>query len=512
MRNSDRIIVNTVILYAKMVISIIISLYSTRLILQALGAEDYGIYVIIGGVISMLGFLNVTMTTSTQRHLSFSMGKNDISEVRKVFANSILLHFFLGIILVIAFEVAGFYLLTEKLQIDESKIQTAKILYHFVVLSTFITIIAVPYDAIVNAKENMLFLSITGVLDSVLKLVIAILLFVPYFEDKLLIFGFLMLLKAIFLRLIKQVYCLYKYRKECKVQFIKSYDKKVMKELYSFASWNLIGVVAYIFRNQGVAVVLNLFFGTIVNAAYGIANQVNSQLRLFSEAMLQSIQPQMMKNEGGGDRSRVLRLAIISSKFSFIIFSFFAIPLFLELEFIIDLWLVEVPPSTIIFCKLMIILTLIQQFRSGITIATHAIGKIKEYQFFNAPVQLMSLPLGYFLLYIGLPSYYIVIAVIFVESITVFLNILFFKKLTQFSPLKYIKDVLLNCSLSFLLSLVLVYVIQALLNEVVEDYFRVILIFPISMMLYAIIIYFFNFNIEEKSKIKIIMNSLLAKK
>lgn len=510
MSNSNRIIANTGFLYLKMAFTIVISLYSTRLILEALGASDYGIYVLIGSLISMLGFLNVSMTSSTQRHLSFSLGIGKIEEVRKVFANSILLHFFLGICLVILFEILGMYLLADKLQIAADKMETAKNLFHFVVLTSFVAIIAVPYDGIINAKENMLFLAITGIVDSLLKLLIALTLFLPL-DDKLLVFGILIFVKELLMRVIKQLYCLHKYKAECKVNALKLYDKDNIKELYSFAGWNLIGVVAYMFRNQGVAVVLNIFLGTAINTAYGIANQVNSQLRLFSEAMMQAIQPQMVKNEGGGDRPRVLMLAIISSRFSFFIFTIIALPIFLELEFIIDLWLVEVPESTITFCRLIILLTLIQQLRSGITIATHAIGKIKEYQFFNAPVQLLSLPFGYFLLYLGYPAYSIILAVIFIETIIVFLNIIFFKKMTDYNIFLYIKSVLISCILSLSVSLLLLFFIK---NYVFSDFqtgLRVIFVVILSLIIYPATIYFLSLSTKEKSKLKKVITIIKSK-
>lgn len=510
MNSSNRILLNTSFLYIKMAFSVVISLYATRLILEALGASDYGIYVIIGGVISMLGFLNVSMTSSTQRHLSFSMGKGNLTEVRKVFANSILLHFILGAILVVLFELLGMYLLKEKLQIAPEKIETAKNLFHFVVMSTFVAIIAVPYDGIVNAKENMLFLAITGILDSILKLLIAFSLFLP-FEDKLLTFGILMFSKELIMRIIKRFYCLRKYKQECNINIIKNYDYIIIRELYSFAGWNLLGVIAYMLRNQGVSVVLNLFFSTVINAAYGIANQVNSQLRLFSEAMMQAINPQMVKNEGSGDRNRVLFLTLISSRFSFFIFTIMAMPIFLELDFIINLWLLDVPDSTVVFCKLIIILTIIQQLRSGVTIATHAIGKIKEYQFFNAPVQLLSLPLGYSLLYLGYPAYSIILAVISIETIIVFLNILFFKKLTNFSPLLYIKEVLVNCLFSLGVSYLFLFSLKKYLFVSLYPGLRVLCMVTLSMLVYPCIIYFFSLKDDERKKIKSLLIQLKSK-
>lgn len=495
--SSNRIIVNTSFLYVKMIVSIIISLYSTRIILESLGANDYGIYIVIGGVVSMLGFLNTTMATSTQRFLSFNLGENNILKVRKTFANSIILHLGLGVFLVILFEVVGFYLISEKLQISADRLETAKTVFHFVVLSTFITIIAVPYDSMINAKENMLFLSITGILDSVLKLLVAFLLFVP-FEDKLLVFGLGMLLRAVLMRIIKQVYCLKKYKDECKVNYRSEFNFGNIKELYAFAGWNLLGVISYMLRNQGLSIVLNLFFTTVVNAAYGIANQVNSQLRMFSSAMLQAMNPHMVKTEGSGDREKLIRLSLTTSKFSFYLFSLFALPLYLEMDFVMSLWLVQVPDSTILFCRLMILLTVIQQYRTGVTMATHAIGKIKEYQLLNSPVQLLSLPIGYILLKIGYPAYSILVVVIIIEICTLLINVFFFKKLTGYSRWKYSVNVIFKSLICLFFSFALSFTIRKYLFEDFNDLLRLLLMAVLSLVSFLTTIYFISLNKSEK--------------
>jgi Na+-driven multidrug efflux pump len=425
------------------------------------------------------------------------MGENNILKVRKTFANSIILHFALGVFLVVLFEVIGFYLISEKLQISVERLETAKNVFHFVVISTFITIIAVPYDSMINAKENMLFLSITGIFDSVLKLLVAFLLFLP-FEDKLLIFGLGMLLRAVLMRIIKQIYCFRKYKDECKVNYRDEFDLSNITELYSFAGWNLLGVLAYMFRNQGVSVILNLFFSTVVNAAYGIANQVNSQLKMFSSAMLQAMNPHMVKIEGSGDRDKLIRLSLITSKFSFYLFSLFALPLYLEMEFIIGLWLVNVPESTILFCKLMILLTIIQQYRTGITMATHAIGNIKEYQLLNSPIQLLSLPIGYLVLKMGYPAYYILVVVIIIEIITLITNIFFFKKSTGYSKWKYSIDVIFKSSICLIFSFILSFFIKKYLMEDFNKLLRLLVLTATSMVTFLVTIYFVSFKENEK--------------
>lgn len=493
-----------------MFISLFLSLFATRIILAELGEQDYGIYVVVGGVVAMLSFLNISMSSSTQRYLSFSMGKNDIVEVRKVFSNSILLHIILGIFLVIFFEVFGRTLILNHLKIPVDRIQTAEVLFHFVVASTFISIISVPYDGLINAKENMLFLSFTSILESVLKVLIALSLLSP-FADKLFVFGLLTMVNTFLIRLIKQIYCFRVYKNECKISIFGGYNKSVFKELYSFAGWNLIGVMGFVFKTQGITVILNVFFGTVINAAYGIANQVNSQLIMFTGSMVQSIQPQIVKSESAGDRSRMLRLAIISSKFSFYLFTLFALPLFLSLKYILNLWLVDVPEGTIIFCQLIIVLTLLQQFRTGILISTHAIGKIKEYQFFNAPVQLLSLPLGYVFLKIGYPPYSIIIASLIIEVIIVFLNILFFKKLTNYLPIDYLKKVVLTCSLSLIITYLSLYLINTYILMYLDPFLRLITLTIVSSLLFGLVVFTIGLNDFEKKKVYELIKSFKNK-
>lgn len=496
-----------------MIVSILISFYSTRLILKTLGASDYGLYMLIGGIVSMLSFLNTTLATSTQRHISFSLGRKNINEIKSVFGNSILLHFVLGILLVIVFESLGYFFLETKLNIDPSRVLTAKTLYHFVVISTFVTIIAVPYDGLINAKENMLFLSITSILDSVLKLLIALILLTNLFDDKLFYFGLFMLIKALLIRLLKQLYCKKKYSSEVKVNYFKVYNSVEIKGLASFAGWNLLGVLSYMFKNQGIAIVLNLFYNTVINAAYGIANQINSQLKMFSDMMIQAVQPQMVKSESSGDGNRMINLSVKSSKFSILIFGAIFSPLILNLEFFLKIWLDKVPEATLVFCYLILLLSYLQQFRTGVISATHARGNIKQYQIFNAPIQLLVLPLGYFLLWIGLPSYYIIVGAISVELIVVVLNIIFFKKMTSFGGLNYLISIILPgiypLSVTLLVSITFnLFVIGHLFNNSLSE---ALLSSVISIALYLFSVYLFSLDRTEKNKLKALYIQLKKK-
>jgi len=236
-KNSQKIVFNTGITYGKAVFTSIISLYATRLVLQALGAEDFGLYNVVGGMIALLTFLNAAMTTATQRYLSFNLGKSDLDSVKRVFANSIVLHINIGHIVVILVEGFALYFIQNKLNVDPSRLETAKYILHFTVISTFITIISVPYDAVINAHENMSFLAVIGIFESILKLVVSVCLL--YLSgDKLFIYGLLTMVSALIVRLIKRYYTLKSYE-ECKISLKEWYDPTEIRELTSFASWNV---------------------------------------------------------------------------------------------------------------------------------------------------------------------------------------------------------------------------------------------------------------------------------
>lgn len=439
MKASRRVAMNTGFLYGKMLITIVISLFSTRLILGALGAVDYGIFNLVGGVIAMLTFLNVAMTISTQRYMSFYLGADDASKLRSVFTSSTSLHLLIGLSIVVILEIAGIFLFNGFLNIPEERIATAKTIYHFMVISTFFTINAVPYDAAINAHENFLFDAVTGIIESVLKLLIAILL-VYSSSDKLILYGLLMASLTIIIRVIKGSFCISRYR-ECRFTRRLVIKGALIREMLSFAGWNLFGSFCTIVRNQGIAVVLNISFGVVVNAAYAVAHQVNSQLTLFSVNMLRSLNPQIIKSEGGGDRARMLRLSMLACKVSFFLLAFFAIPLIIEMEYVLKLWLKDVPEYTIIFCQLMLLLSMTQLLTYGLGTAIQSVGRIKLFQSLVGTTLILNLPLAIILVKLGFEPYSIIIGAIGLEMVAGIMRIIIARKITGLSVKQYLRDV-----------------------------------------------------------------------
>jgi O-antigen/teichoic acid export membrane protein len=497
MQNTKKVILNTGFLYGKMVISIFIALYSTRIVLNALGVLDFGIFNLVGGVIAMLSFLNLAMTTSTQRFMSFYLGAGNGNKLNEIFRSSFLLHFIIGLLVVVVLEIASFFLFDGFLKIPVDRLNTAKTIYHFMVISTFFTINAVPYDAVINAHENMLFDALTGILESFLKLGIAVLLLYTGF-DKLIFYGLLMVLLTIAMRVIKSIYCSANYI-ECKLFLKRPFEKDLLKEMSSFAGWNLFGALCNIGTSQGIAVILNLFFGTIINASYAIANQVNGQLYAFAANMLKALGPQIMKSEGSGDRQRMLNLSMVASKYGFYLLAFFSIPLIFEMPFVINLWLNKVPNNTIIFCRLVLIATMCNMITVGLQTAIQSVGNIKLYQTVMGSLLLLNLPVGWVLFKFGNPPYAILISLIIIELIAGSFRIFFLKLKAGLSVIEYINRVVMKIIIVLTIAISGALIPFYLLEQ---GFTRLIVLSLFSALLFVISIYSFGMDKKEKVQIK----------
>lgn len=496
MTTAKKVFFNTVFLYIKMLISMFVLLYSTRIVLKALGTEDFGIFNLVAGVIAMLSFLNAAMTVSTQRYMSFNLGAGKLDKLKTVFQTSVQLHLIIGILVVIGLELCGLFLFNGFLNIPEDRIYAAKMIYHFMVLSTFFTINAVPYDAAINSHEDMLFDSIVGIIEVLVRLSIAIYLLYTGF-DKLILFGLLMAVLTIVIRLIKSIYCVNKYN-ECSGCLSLKLDLSLLKEMFSFASWNMFGALCGLARGQGLAIILNIFFGTVVNAAYAIAHQVNGQLYNFSANMLKALNPQIVKSEGGGDRDRMLKLAMMGSKFSFFLLSLFAIPLIFEMPFVLRLWLKNVPEYTIVFCQLILVGTLTNQLTIGLQTAIQSTGRIKRYQTVVGSLLLLNLPISYVLLKFGFPAYYALISFIGIEAICCCFRLYFLHVITGLSFSDYFKRVLYRIAIPLLLFIVVCNIPYYIFSE---SFLRLFILVSISGVSYLICIYIYGLETNERQMI-----------
>ncbi|RKD87716.1 lipopolysaccharide biosynthesis protein [Mangrovibacterium diazotrophicum] len=404
MRAADKVLFNTLVLYLRVFITAGITLYTTRIVLKALGEIDFGIFNLVSGVVLMLSFLNNALANSTQRFLSFYQGKKDIEKQKAAFSNSLIIHICLGLLLLLILEMAGLFLFTGFFNIPEPRIYAAKTIYHFMCFNVFITIISVPYNASLMAHENILWVALSNIFVTILKLLTAFLVLNSSF-DHLILYALFTAAITLANYLFNLAYTTRKYH-ECLFLFRKQYfNKELISSMTKFAGWNLLGVLSGMGRTQGIPIILNLFYGTKANAAYGVSYQVSGQLNFFSSAMLRALNPQIMKSEGEGNRGRMLKLSLLACKVGFLLLAIIVIPFMFELKTILALWLTDVPEYTIPFCLFILGYFLISQLTIGLDSAIQALGDLKKYSIMTGGVRLLTLPIGFLILYLGYDFY-----------------------------------------------------------------------------------------------------------
>lgn len=506
MNHSKRVMLNSIILYIKIIITMLISLVSVPMILNALGKSDYGLYNLIAGVISMLSFLNASMSITTQRYLSVAIGEKNSEKLNNIYNTSLVLHLIVGIIIVVLFEICYLFLFDGFLNIELERIQAAKIVYQFIVATTFFTIISVPFGALMNAKENMLAFSAIAIIDSLLKLVLAFYLSRCTY-DRLIIYGACIAVISLSNVLFNQVYTRIKY-KEFRINFGKYFSKEYFKQMFGFAGWNTLGAVAMIGRNQGVAVIFNLFCGTVANAAYGIANQVNGVLGYFSSTFQKALNPQLMQSEGMHDKSRLIRISLISSKYSVWVIALFAIPLIIEMPYVLELWLKEVPEYTLRLSQLVLVLAIVCQYSVGLMSAIQAVGKVKNYFIVMSVLIFMNLPICYYVLKFCMPLYYCIIVFIILEFISLITRLFMAQKIVGIRFVEFIKRVIVPTVSSIFLGGICILPLHYLMEE---SFLRVAVVSIVYLIIYVVFAWFFIFDDEVKGMICGIKSKLLKR-
>ena len=501
MNTGRKVILNTVALYAKNIINIIVSLWTVPIILKALGESDFGLYSLIAGVVAMLGFLNASMTVSTQRYMSVTMGKLNINEMDKVYNTSKALHLILGVLLIIIFEVCGVFIFNGVLNINTDRVAAAKIVYQIIIISTFFNIITVPYNAVINAHEDLFIFSALGIVDSILRLLLSFSLYIVSW-DKLVWYSVGLALISLLGVILSRFYVVLKY-KELSNAMSRNVNSELLREMFMFAGWNAFGSLAIIGRNQGVAIVLNRFFGTVVNAAYGISNQVSGAMTTFSAVLQQAINPQLMKSEGANNRERMLNISYLFSKFSILVVAIMTVPLFAELPFILNLWLGSYPENTLEFSRLILIFALVYQCSMGIMSAIQSGGKIKAYQITMSFLILLNIPVSILLLWMNYPAYSIIIGFIVIEIITLGVRLWFARRLVNFKIKFFLRNVILRCFTPIVLS----YLSTVFVSLWVENGFsHLVATIFVSFSIFIVSTWLFTLSRDEKSVIKGIFN------
>lgn len=395
--NNKRIAKNTLMLYFRMLLTLVVGLYAARIVLQTLGASDYGLYNVVGGIVTLFTFVSGTLATGTQRFLTFAIGENNVGKMKTVFSTASYLHALFALVILIVSEVAGIYLLYHQMQIPEERMHAAFWVFQFSTVAAMVAVVQVPYMSSIIAHEKMDIYAWISIYEAVMKLLIVYLIQVVE-ADKLILYAFLFFLVNLSTAFMYMLYCRSKYE-ECRM--FGGFNKETFHEIASFSGWNIFGCGAVALQGQGVNILLNMFFGTIVNAARGIAFQVNGIILQFVNNFQTAVNPQIVKLYATGNQTEMIKLLINNSKFAAYLLLLIAIPIFVELEFVLKIWLGEYPEYTPIFLRIIIIQSLVQTMTRPIVMGLHATGMMKMPNITSGIVLLMILPVSYIFLRMG---------------------------------------------------------------------------------------------------------------
>ena len=468
-----------------------ISLFTSRVILQTLGVEDYGISSVVGGVISMFTFINAAMVSSTQRYLNFELVRGDANQLRSVFSTSLQIHALIALAIIVLSETVGLWFLNEKLVIPEARMTAAMWVYQCSILSCAVSIMSTPYNAVIVAHEKMSAFAYISILDVSLKLLVVYLLVVLPF-DKLIILAILNLLVQLFIRYIYTLYC-HRHFPESYFQF--RFNKTLFKEMFGFAGWSFWGNLAAILYTQGLNMMLNIFFGPIVNAARGIAVQVQSAVQQFVGGFQTALNPQITKNYASNNLPQMHSLMFRSARFSFLLLFFLSLPVLMETNFILTLWLKTVPDDAVIFTQIMICISLIYTTANPCIIANQATGKVKIYQMVVGGILLLILPISYVVLKLGAPAYSVFIVHFCIESLAQFSRMYMLRKLIHLPLWQYMKNIYIPIVSTVVIAIILPLVVRM---QVAEGWLRFLAVGFTCVLSVGASSYFIGFTKQER--------------
>lgn len=497
---SKRVIVNTLAQNIRSLLNIGLSLYSARIVLDALGESDYGIFSLVGGVIAMLGFVTNAMVVSTQRHLSFLYGQKDSNGVRAMFSTGLLLHICFGLLLVLAFVAAEPIVFQSGiLKIEPSRLQMANLIYYILIVSLFVSFVTAPYRALFIARENIVYISIVDVLDGILKLGLVFILY-EISSDRLVAYALIVTSISLFNFAALAGYGKMKYQECCLIP--KIFDMKMMKQMSNFAGWTIYSTGCIVGRTQGFAIVLNHFFGEIINSAYGIAMQVTGAVQYVAQSIQNAISPQIFKAEGTGDRTQMFAKAEIASKFSFLLMAIVVIPLVWEMPTILECWLKAVPDYATVFCQYVLIAALIDQLTIGLGIANQAIGKIRNYSLVINTTKILTLPIAWFCLSKGFPVISTMWCYLGMEILCTIIRVPFLKYTAGLSVSHFMAHVIVPVVLPVITLLVSCF----LLTQYIQMEYRFIFTILVSVSLCIPVIWYSALGKNERRVVCEIIN------
>lgn len=493
--NNKRIAKNTLMLYFRMLFILFISLFTSRVILSTLGVEDFGIYNVVGGIVTIFSFLNGSMSTATQRFLTFEIGTGNDEKLKKIFSSCLTIHGFIAIIIVLLSETVGLWFLLTKMNIPEGRMVAAMWVYQLSILSCVTIMMSVPYNAVIIAHEKMGAFAYISIFEASAKLLIVYLLLLSDY-DKLIVYAILMFLIQLIIRFMYGVYCKRNFT-ETKYQF--TFDKLLLKEMFGFAGWNMFGILAGIGVTQGVNIILNIFFGSAVNAARGVSIQVQNSITGFCSNFQMALSPQITKSYASKEYKQMKSLIFASAKYSFFLLFFLSLPVILETDMILGWWLKTVPKHSSNFVRIMLCISMVNVMADSLLVASQATGRIKLYQILVGGTLLLVVPSAYIALKFGYAPESVFIVHLMFVIIAQFIRLYIVHNLINLSIREYIKEVVLKITFVVLLSIILPLIIHLNMGS---TFLRFLVVGASSVLSVIISAYFLGLNSSEKEFIR----------
>lgn len=460
--NTRRIAKNTLMLYVRMLFGMLVSLYTSRVVLEALGVEDFGIYNVVGGLVSMFSLISGSLSASVSRFLTFELGRGDSERLRRIFSTAVWIFVAISIVVMLLAESLGLWFLNTHMTIPANRMVAANWVFHLSVAGFMLSLLTVPYNASIVAHERMSVFAYIGILDVLLRLLVVLFVaYAPVPADHLVLYGFLQLAAGILLQAIYWTYCR-RHFQECHVE--RRFDCQCWREMTSFAGWNFIGSVSALLRDAGGNVVLNLFFGPMVNAARGVSQQVNNAVFGFVNNFLATVRPQITKSYAVGDMDYMMTLIFYVSRFSFYLLLCLSLPILFNTEFILGVWLKTVPDHTANFVRLVLLYSLCEVISYPLITVMLATGRIRNYQLVVGGLQMMNLPLAYVSLRMGaVPESILVIAIV-LSFCCLFARLVMLRSMIGLSVRRFARQVLGNVAGIFFLALVLPFLFELFMS------------------------------------------------
>lgn len=502
--NNKRIAKNTLLLYFRMLLMMFVTLFTSREVLDKLGVTDYGIYNVVGGVVAMLGFLNSSMSNAVQRYLSFEIGKNNEAGVNRIFNVSLFAHAGIAVFVFIVMEIVGVWYLNTHMNIPAERMDAANWVLQCSIFTTLFTIVQVPYNAIIISKEQMGIYAYISILEVVLKLLVVNMLAIGNF-DKLKLYSVLIMVVTIGIVMIYRFYCTRKY-KEAKFKLIK--DWNLLKQIVGFASWNMLGELAWVFTGQGVNIILNSFFGPVVNAARGLAEQVNGAVNRFVANFQTAVNPQLIKNYASDQLGEMKTLLFRSTRFSYYLLLALSLPIILKMDFILHLWLKEVPDYTVGFCQLVLVSSLVSTLSNLLAQVARAYGKIRNYQIIVSIFLFLNFPLSYIVLKFGCSPLSSMFVNIGVNTMLLFVRLRLTNRMIQMTYGSFIRNVLLPVIIVTAVALVIPLIIYFMLDNSIISFIIVCLVSFVSV---GVSTYALGMNANERLYILAAISKIITK-